>query len=136
MKLKTKRYKFEKVKAYLKNPIFVILNIENVNKLRLKGYSVKNSFASTVFKNSIFYNFKYLFISPVTFLKVDFKDVTKLKHLNIIGIKINKKMYSGKQLRIIDDLCYKKNVKNFSVMLNKLIIKSYLKLFTEKFNSK
>ena len=136
MKLNSKHYKFKKVEKYLKTSMFLIVNVgctkqfkRKVYKYDIKSYHINNNFATLVFQSSIFKNYKFLFISSVVFLDVNkCSNIEVLKHFNIIGIKVNKKIYSTKQFNTVRYLNYNKTVKTFVKVLNRLILKSYSKL--------
>jgi ribosomal protein L10 len=146
-----KTYKLYKVKHFLKNPplifFFHVLNLKSKNwlkieqnllKLNLKYYKIKNTLAKRVIKKSIFLNFSTFINGAICVIyPKNFKitnDVQKLLKTNqtmpLLNVKLNKNFYSKEQLSTISTLNYKKNVK----ILNKTL-KTFLKTPYYKFKN-
>ena len=138
MKLKLKHYKFEKAKNLLKTQGFLIASVgcfktlkDNTLKYKLSCFLAKNTICKIIFKNSIFTYFKFLLGSSIIFINLNFHRVSHfktIKNLNIIGVKLYDKIYSLKQLMIVNSLNYNKNIKSFCFVLKKLILNAYVKL--------
>lgn len=119
-------YQNIKIKNYLKNDsLLLILNGINqksknqilikqeIKKLKIIYYKTYNKLTIKLFKNSIYKNFTKLIYSPVFFLttKQKYFNVTTTKYLEtlkfpILGIKLNKKIYTTTQLKNIKSTKY------------------------------
>ena len=145
-----KNYKLYKVKYFLKNPPLILffhtLNLKSVNWLKieqdllnfnLKYYKIQNTLTKYAVTNSIFLNLVSIlngslcFIYPKDLNKLN-NDVQKLLKINktmpVLGLKLNKNIYSAFQLSNLSTLNYKKNI----IVLNKTF-KMYLKTPYYKF---
>ena len=152
MQFKLKNQKIKSLKTFIKKtPVFFIYNdssldLKNQLKLnqtffinKLNYFKVHNATAKKVFKNSIFKHLKIIINGPITFVTFKSKLLNEntfltMKNLHssmtLIGIKLNKKIYSTNQLKRISSLNYKKNIKIF----NKSIT-NFLKLPNKKLNN-
>jgi ribosomal protein L10 len=152
MNKKLKTYKLYKVKHFLKTPPLILffhtLNLKSVNwleieqnllKLNLKYYKIQNTLTKNVIKNSVFSNISPIingalcFIYPKNLNKFndDFQKLSKMnKTMLILGVKLNKNLYSAPQLSNISTLNYKKNI----IILNKTL-KTFLKTPYQKFKN-
>ena len=138
MKLNLKHYKFEKTKKILKTQGFLIISVgcfkslkDNTRKHNLTCFLVKNNICKIIFANSIFKNFKFLLSSSVILVKLNFYESNyfkNLKNLNVIGIKVYNKIYSSKQLAVVNNINYSRSIKVFCIVLKKSILNTYLKL--------
>jgi hypothetical protein len=137
MRLNLKHYKFEKTKKILKTQGFLIISVgcfktlKDTRKHKLTCFLVKNNICKIIFENSIFNYFKFLLSSSVILVKLNFCEANyfkKLKNLNVIGIKIYDKIYSLRQLAVVNDINYIKSIKVFCMLLKKSILNIYLKL--------
>ena len=138
MKLKLKHYKFEKTKKILKTQEFLIASVgcfkalkDNTFKHKLICFLVKNTICKIIFNSSTFIRFKFLLGSSLIFVNLNSYKTNyfkKLKNLNILGVKVQDKIYSSKQFSVVNNLNYGKSVKIFCMVLKKLILNTYLKL--------
>lgn len=138
MKLNLKHYKFEKTKTLLKTQGFLIISagcfktLENdARKYKLKCFLAKNNICRTIFKTSIFQNFKFLFVCSVVFVDLNFNKLNyfkQIKNAKLIGVKLYDKIYSARQVKMINNIHYIKNLKLVCMILKKSILNSYLKL--------
>lgn len=138
MKLNLKHYKFEKTKTLLKTQGFIIISAgcfktleKNARKYKLKCFLVKNNICRTIFKKSIFQNFKFLFVCSVIFADLNFYKLDyfkQIKNAKVIGVKLYDKIYSARQINLITNIHYIKNIKAICMVLKKSILNSYLKL--------
>ena len=147
-----KNYKLYKVKRFLKNSplifFFHTLNLKTINwikieqnllKLNLKYYKIKNTLTKYVIKNSIFFNFSTIINGSICIIypknsKINDTDLQKLlkstQTMPFLSVKLNKKFYSKEQIETLSTLDYKKNIK----VLNKTL-KTFLKTPYFKFKN-
>ena len=140
-----KLHKLNKTKQYLKNKdlIFFVhtLNLNSKRWLTIKkelyslgliSYKLNNPITKLALKNSIFINFDALINGSMCFVSLSnsrnnnfhFKNTfNNNKNLLLVNVKLNKKMYSPKQLTKLTTLNYKNNIK----LLNNTF-KKFLKL--------
>jgi hypothetical protein len=128
MKFNIKTYKFLKVKNYFKNShcFFLyntvvqknnIINAQYFKKIELKHYKLYNSLTKLIFSSSIYKKYISLIISLLIMIFPDTSSkLVQIPHTNntlsLIGIKINNKIYSSKQIDHFFIFNYKKNVLN------------------------
>ena len=125
--MKFKDYQNLKIKNYLKNYSLLLIlngiNQKSKNQIRIKQeiknlkiiyYKTYNKLTIKIFKNSIYKNFTKLIYSPIFFLitKQKYFNITTTKYLemlkfSILGIKLNKKIYTITQLKNIKSTNYK-----------------------------
>jgi len=126
MKFELKTYKVFKIKYYLKkNKLFFFyaatsLNLKNwlvieqtLKKSNLNYYRLSNTLAVKTMKASIYTNFKQLIHSLTMFVNPKPKTTLKLKKLinlekvlTLLSVKLNNKIYSISQLKILNSLNY------------------------------
>ena len=128
--MKFKNYQNLKIKHYIKKSSLLLLansihrNSKNqvivkqeLKKLKLNYYKTYNKLTIKIFKNSSYKNITKLIYSPVFFL------ISKQKHVNlstikylenvsfsILGIKLNKKIYSITQIRNLQSYNYNNGI--------------------------
>lgn len=128
--MKFKNYQNRKIKNYLKNYSFLIItnginqNYKNqiiikqeLKKIKITYYKIYNKLTIKIFENSKFKNIAKLISSPIFFI------MPKKKTLNIsitsyletilfpvLGIKLNSKIYSKKQVKNIKSISYKNEI--------------------------
>jgi hypothetical protein len=137
MEFKSKKYKFSKIKNYIKtNNFFIFYNGNNLNLknwiiieqqlkyLKLDYYKTYNTVTKKILENSIYVNFKplinglILLIKPNKKTKVHFKNLINLNTVLIpIGIKTNKNFYNTVQLKNFYSLEYQINI---AILVNSL----------------
>lgn len=125
--MKFKDYQNIKIKNYLKNDSLLLISNginqkskneilikQEIKKLRITYYKIYNKLTVKIFKNSIYKNFTKLIYSPVFFFttKQKYFNVKTTKYLEtlkffILGIKLNKKIYTITQLKNIKSTKYK-----------------------------
>ena len=106
-------------------------SLKDSRKHKLTCFLIKDSICKTILKNSIFNHFRFLSIRSVVLTKLNFVEANHLKNLkdlSVVGIKIYDKIYSSRQLAIVNNINYIKNIKIFCMMLKKPILTIYLKL--------
>ena len=141
MNLNFKIYKLSKTKSILQNNSLILITskINNKNFLILKKdyktYSIRNKLLKKLIKRSVLSNLSFA-INGSTILAT-FKNTLNiesfLKNKTLIGILLNKKLYSPKQLNKTKTLNYEKNINNlyyllkFNLMLNSFKLKKISK---------
>lgn len=150
MDLTTKKFKIEKTKSFIKcNNLFLFLNgihknsndwvliEQELKKINFNYYKIYNKTSKTTLNNSIFLKTSSL-INSMTFLfkpSVDNKEINKNTLLqkietlifSLLAVKVNNKIYSKTQLKILLTLNYKNN----KLLLYKFLI-VYTKISTSK----
>ena len=155
MKFNYKHYNLQKTQIFFKTQdfflFFMLLDINFKNKLKQKRFFLKHNLTSSVFPNSackIFLNksifknlfpmitgsFFFLYFSEPHNLILNLKDLTKInnKELVFLGIKMNKNIYYGSQIKNSFSLNYKNNLKVFNNSLVTNMSLSYSKLLAKK----
>jgi len=152
MKFKLKKYKFFKIKKYIKtinilffyNQIYLnsknpILTKKSFKNLKIKHYKIHNNLIIAAIKNSVYLNLKSIINGSVFLIqpnivkqKLNFEKLKTIKFLILLCIKLNKKIYSILQINNLKYLNFKKiifalfnNLKTFlgQFSINTLIIK-------------
>ena len=141
MKINLKRLKLEKTQICLKSSAFLLVSVHctKMLKLNILDYGLKTFFVNSkiglfTFKKSVFKNFKFIFSSSIFFFKIKpgvLNNIKTLNNLNVVGIKLNNKIYSRKQLWAVSYLQYTKNLKVFGKLLTNSVLKTYLKLISK-----
>lgn len=128
--MKFKNYQNIKLKNYLKTySLLIITNGINQNyknqifskqefkKLKLTYYKIYNKLTRKLFKNSRFKNMTQLIYSPIFFIlpKQHNLNISVLNYLEkllflVMGIKLNKKIYSSVQLKNLKSINYKNEI--------------------------
>lgn len=108
---------------------------QNLKKLKLKYSKTLNGTALNLFKNSIYQSLNSVIRGFVLFIHSNFK-TTKLqvkfveKNLKplfeLIGVKLNNRIYSTSQLKGLNSLSYRTNTFNLYKSFNKHLKTSYL----------
>ena len=134
--MKFKNYQFLKIKQYLKNnDILLISNGINqkalnwvkleqgIKKMNLKYFKPYNKITKKVISTSIYFNyinlingsFFFLAQNNRTTLNKNLFKAEKLEFLKfrLLALKLNKKLYSIKQIQKINSLTYKKVISTF-----------------------
>ena len=118
MKFKIKKFKYLKVKNYIKDiDCFLIFNGTNTKEfvkmnqilknLNLKYYKISNTLTKKVLNKSIYKNFKPLINSLIILLRFNNNNLNLKQLLNIdnslkfIGLKIHNKIYVNAVLNIL-----------------------------------
>ena len=137
-----KKFKLNKIKFFLKNSklilIFHTVNLKSskwlkteqkLKNLNLKCYKIKNKITKKILNESNLINFSKLIKGSLCFITVknkksieeNFNKLIKLnKMMPILAVKLNKNLYSYKQINNITTLNYKKNTKILTKTLNNL----------------
>jgi len=150
MKFNLKNYKLKQIKEYVKKErFFFIYNISNLNyenqlkidqtfyNNNLKCLKVYNTISKSLLKQSIFKNTETIINGSIGF--VTFKDdkivLNSLKKLlkphptmDLLGVRLNNKVYSVNQLKNLTTLSLKKNMGIFNKSLTKLLKNPYYRL--------
>ena len=135
--MKFKNYQNLKIKHYLKNNSILLLTNginqkatnwvkfeQGLKTINLKYYKPYNKISRKIIKNSIFLNFTNLINGPFFFLsirnrkilfdnKILKKETLKLLKLQLLALKLNKKIYSIKQIQKLNSLIYKEVISVF-----------------------
>lgn len=135
--MKFKNYQNLKIKHYLKNNSILLLTNginqkatnwvkfeQGLKTINLKYYKPYNKISRKIIKNSIFLNFTNLINGPFFFLsirnrkilfdnKILKKETLKFLKLQLLALKLNKKIYSIKQIQKLNSLIYKEVISVF-----------------------
>jgi len=156
MDFNLKNYQIIKLKKYLKENNFFLLfqsaklNLtkwayteQNLKKLRLNYYKPLNRTTIKTFHNSIYKNFSsviggfILFITPDS-KRLKFNLESMIKNVkpsfNLISVKLNNKIYSPSQIKIVKELSYKKSVFNLHKTLDKHLKTTYILTNNKRFS--
>ena len=158
MKLNCKEYKVQKFQNYFikKNIYFFYTEFNSTSKIRFKQRQlfldsnlvlliVVNSVLKVFFKYSIFKNLALLVTGSIVLvsfntycnLNLVLKNLIKLNSdLLLLGIKLNKNIYSVNQFKKISSLNYKNNILILHKSLKNNILFSYFKFLNSKIESK
>lgn len=150
MKFGLKSYKLQKTVNYLKKtPLLFIFNISNLNSKswvkteqtyytnNIKYFKICNTLSKKAFEYSIFKNITVIlngsicliYFNKTTNIPFDLKKFIKLNpSMLLVGIKLNRKIYSVPQIANIGTLSYNKNIRFFNNSLKQLLKLSYNKL--------
>lgn len=131
MKFNFKEYQREKTKQYLKNNNFILLSVnanqksqnwitleQGLYKLKLNYYKIYNKTTKKVIKNSTHKNIAnmisttFFFLKPKNnkiLIKTDIFNLLNFISFTLLGIKLNKNIYSTLQSKNIISFHYKKN---------------------------
>lgn len=127
--MKFKNYQFLKVKYLLKNKSILLIsngtNQKNINWIKFEQFininkfnylKLSNKIIKKIFKKSLFSNFKNLIYGPLFFLipnnkiilsnKFFKKEVLEFVKFKFLALKLNKKIYSIKQIEKINSYIY------------------------------
>lgn len=140
MQFTLKDYQLLKTKQYLKKNDFLLLSIganqkaqnwlnteQGLYQLRLNYYKIYNNITIKIIKNSIYknslkiINSTFFFIKPITNKLLNKKKLLQNLNsiqLNLLAIKLNKKIYALSQTRNLNSFNYKTNI---SIMYQFLI---------------
>ena len=131
MKFNFKEYQRQKIKQYLKNNNFILLSVnanqksknwitieQGLCKLKLNYYKIYNKTTKKVIKNSTHKNIAniisttFFFLKPKNnkiLIKTDIFNMLDFISFTLLGIKLNKNVYSTLQSKNIISFHYKKN---------------------------
>ena len=129
MNLKLKHYKLLKTKQVLENNSLILisnkLNVDHEKSLILKKnykfYLVRNKLLKKLSKSSVLYNLNSLINGNIVLLtfKKNVSTVVYTKNkIPVIGLILNKKLYSARQLTKLKNLDYKSHIKDLYNLLN------------------
>ena len=143
MNKELKTFKLYKVKHYFKNQNLVFFfHTTNLNSKRslkidqdlftygLKCHKITNTMTQYALKNSVVSNSSILISGSLCLvclkknktLKIDLQKLLNIsKTMPVIGVKLNKKIYSKQQLSTLSTLNYTKNIKVLNKMFKKLL---------------
>jgi len=142
MNKELKTFKLYKVKHYFKNQNLVFFfHTTNLNSKRslkieqdlfnyeLECHKITNTITRYALKNSVISNTSILISGSLCLvclkkktLKIDVQKLLNIsKTMPVLGVKLNKKMYSRQQLSTLSTLNYTKNVKVLNKMFKKLL---------------
>jgi hypothetical protein len=144
MDLKLKQYKLLKTKMVIENNSLLLisnkLNLDHENfstlKKNYKFYLVRNRLLKKLLKRSVIYNLSFLINGNIVLIasKKTVSDVLDIKNRTpFIGLILNRKLYSVKQLNKLKNLNYNSNIKelynllNFNLMFNSATLKKVSK---------
>lgn len=136
MNLKSKSYKLLKTKLILeKNSLILISNKLNKNnnllsKKNYKSYLISTKILKRLLKSSLICNLNSLINGRIVLIilkNYNVNDLFKFKN-KIIGLLLNKKLYSLKQLKNLKTLNYTKNINVLHNSLKSNLISNSLKL--------
>lgn len=143
MDFNLKTYKYFRIKHYLKEInfffFFQVAPVDNENWIKieqsfvsheLKYYRILNKLMIVALKSSVFKNVTVLIHGPIVLLnnnnnntKLTFKELENINPLiNLLGFRLNNKIYSKKQI---------KNLRKISYLENIYIFHEYIKVFTK-----
>lgn len=137
MKFTIKTHKFLKIKNYFKTSHFFfisnsitpknnILITQKLKKLNLKSCKFDNNLVKFAFRNSIYSNYLPIIKSLIKLIlynpTINIKALLNLTELTLIGLKLNNKLYSIKQINLPIKFNYIKNC-NILMKLVKIILK-------------
>jgi hypothetical protein len=132
VKFNFKEYQRQKTKQYLKNNNFILLSVnanqksqnwvtieQELCKLKLDYYKIYNKTTKKVIKNSAHKNIANMISTTFFFLKprdnqkilvkTDIFNLLGLISFTLLGIKLNKNIYSTLQLKNVISFHYRKN---------------------------
>ena len=143
MNKELKTFKLYKVKHYFKNKNLVFFfhttNLNSKSSLKieqdlfnyeLECYKITNTVTHYALKNSVISNSSILIngslclvcIKKNKTLKIDVQKLLNIsKTMPVLGVKLNKKIYSKQQLSTLSTLNHTKNIKVLNKMLKKLL---------------
>jgi hypothetical protein len=129
--VKFKEYQRQKTKQYLKNNNFILLSVnanqksqnwvtieQELCKLKLNYYKIYNKTTRKVIKNSTYKNIAnmisttFFFLKPKnnkTLIKTDIFNMLDFISFTLLGMKLNKNIYSTLQLKNIISFHFKKS---------------------------
>ena len=133
MKFSLKTYKYFKSKHYFKTTNYffflqgISLNDRNIIEIKqnlinhdLKSFKIFNKITIHILKNSIFKNLIVLVRGPIILLYTNHNknlmfETLKTIHplINVLGLKLNNKIYSKKQIENLKNTSYRTNILTF-----------------------
>ena len=136
MNLKLKSHKFLKTKLILKKNSLILIshklnkNNDLLNKKDCKCYLARTKILKKLLKNSLICNLNPLINGKIVLIILKSYNEKKFFQFKnkIIGLMLNKKLYSVKQLKNLKTLNYSKNIKILHNSLKLNLIKNTLKL--------
>merc|ERR1712078_748029 len=150
MDFNLKTYKHHKVKTsfqqfnllfflhspFLDNKTFIKTN-QKLLKFKLQHYKISNKLFNNTIKNSVFTHLTVLIHASIILVNSPqsiptFTQLTKINSLTLLGLRLNNKIYSKKQLKKLKKVSY---IENVLILHNS--IKTFIKLpFYKLTNSK
>ena len=149
----SKKYKFNKIKFFLKSKKLILIyhtsNLKltewlktekKLKKNNLKCYKLNNKLVQKALNKSNLLNFSKILKGPLCFvtinnnkgLKQHFNNLIKFnKIMLLLAIKLNRKVYSFKQINNLTTLSYSNIIKTFNKILN-----NSTKILYHKFKNK
>jgi len=153
MDFNLKTYKCFRIKHYLKTVNFFFffqgtsVNNESWIKIEqgfvnheLKYYRILNKLMINTLKNSVFKNVIVLIHGPIILLnndhngtKLTFKELENINPLiNLLGLRLNNKIYSKKQIKNLKRISYVENIYSFHKSMKTFVTQPYYKLKSKK----
>jgi len=153
MDFNLKTYKCFKIKHYLKVINFFFFfqgtSVDNENWIKieqgfanheLRYYRILNKLMINTLKSSIFKNLVVLIHGPIILLssdtnnaKLTFKELESINPLiNLLGFRLNNKIYSKKQIKNLKKMSYLENIYIFHKSMKTLTKLPYYKLKSKK----
>ena len=134
--MKLKNYQILKIKRHLKNNSILLLSSginkksnnwvkleQGLKKINLNYYKPYNKIARKIFKTSIYSNFINLINGPFFLLipknetilnkKILKKETLEFFKFRLLALKLNKKIYSTKQIQKLNSFVYKESISIF-----------------------
>ena len=134
--MKLKNYQILKIKRHLKNNSILLLSSginkksnnwvkleQGLKKINLNYYKPYNKIARKIFKTSIYSNFVNLINGPFFLLipknktilnkKLLKKETLEFFKFRLLALKLNKKIYSTKQIQKLNSFVYKESISIF-----------------------
>ena len=134
--MKLKNYQKLKIEKYLKNNSILLLSSginkksnnwvkleQGLKKINLNYYKIYNKIARKIFKTSIYSNFINLINGPFFLLipknetilnkKILKKETLEFFKFRLLALKLNKKIYSTKQIQKLNSFVYKESISIF-----------------------
>ena len=134
--MKLKNYQKLKIEKYLKNNSILLLSSginkksnnwvkleQGLKKINLNYYKPYNKIARKIFKTSIYSNFINLINGPFFLLipknetilnkKILKKETLEFFKFRLLALKLNKKIYSTKQIQKLNSFVYKESISVF-----------------------
>ena len=134
--MKLKNYQKLKIEKYLKNNSILLLSSginkksnnwvkleQGLKKINLNYYKPYNKIARKIFKTSIYSNFVNLINGPFFLLipknktilnkKLLKKETLEFFKFRLLALKLNKKIYSTKQIQKLNSFVYKESISVF-----------------------